>query len=76
MYLILIVIRCHVPSCPINYTVNKSYHHVVTTRGAMGTFAISSLRFYFVRNGFGFRTEISDANRLLLLCRSLLLLLR
>ena len=76
MYLILIVIRCHVPSCPINYTVNKSYHHVVTTRGAMGTFAISSLRFYFVRNGFGFRTEISDANRLLLLCRTLLLLLR
>lgn len=42
----------------------------------MGTFAISSPRFYFVRNGFGFRTEISDANRLLLLCRSLLLLLR
>ena len=76
MYLILIVIQCHVPSCPINYTVNESYHYVDTTRGAMGTFAISSLRFYFVRKGFGFRTEISDANRLLLLCRSLLLLLR
>ncbi len=43
----------------------------------LGCFVSFPLHLYFVRTGFGFRTEISDADpSLLLLCRSLLLLPR
>ena len=64
MYVTLIVIRSHIPSCTSSCTVYKSYHHVFTTPRAMRTFGISWL-FRFISAAFVFcedRIRIPDRN--------------